>query len=131
MKVAYHILFINETEQRIAKVKIGFSWTLFFWTHLFALPLFIRRVYPWAFGIAALAVFVLLMDPYKTACYYPAGSMLSYHELGGVIIFVLSFYLGFCGNEITARHYLKNGYRFAEPDSALVILAKAKWGMTS
>ncbi len=142
--MANHIVLINKAEQRVAKVKVGFSWTLLFWTCLFALPLFIRRVYPWAFGIAALQLLAFILErqfsfvgidyPFftcETTNFCPLN-LYTYHLIykwSGLITFALSVYLGFRGNEITARYYLKNGYRFAEPDSALVALAKTKWHM--
>ena len=142
--MANYIIFVNEAEHRVAKVKVGFSWVCLFWTWLFALPLFIRRIYPWAFGIAALELlfyfierkFVFFGFDYSilkclagASDFCPVSWSIYHlnHQWSGLITFGISVYLGFFGNEITARYYLKNGYHFADPDSTMVKLAKVKW----
>lgn len=148
--MANYVFFVNETEQRVHKVKVGFSWVCLFWTWLFAIPLFIRRVYPWAIGIVILQLFFLIIErkfglfgfDYSVNYSFieslngsldPSSISWQIHnyksEWCGLITLAISVYLGFRGNEITARYYLKNGYHFAEPDSAMVKIAKVKWHM--
>lgn len=44
------------------------------------------------------------------------------------LMFGLTIYLGFKGNEITAKHLLENGWEFAENDQA-AHYAKEKWSL--
>ena len=144
--MANYVIFVNEKEQRIEKVKVGFSWVCLFWLWLFAIPLFIRRIYPWAFGILVAQLVLYALD-YRHGyhdferlylhCWVNSTETCSigwqtFHfvnKWGGMITFLLSVYFGFRGNEITARYYLKNGYKFAEPDMAIVKVAKMQWHM--
>lgn len=144
--MANYVVFVNESEQRISRVKIGFSWVCLFWLWLFAIPLFIRRVYPWAFGIL-IAQLILYAFDYRYGyhhfeqlyfqCWVNSieNCSIGWHTFhfvnrwGGMLMFILSVYFGFRGNEITARYYLKNGYKIAEPDSAIVKIAKINWHM--
>ena len=131
---------INEAEHRLQKVKVGFSWTLLFWTWLFAIPLFLRRVHTWAFGVLGF----ILASYYVESFYRFNEPVIHFHmenkgvmhiayyfsflnDWGSIALFILSVYLGFKGNEITGRHYLRSGWRFAMPDSPEAKYACYKW----
>ncbi|MFZ3033752.1 MAG: hypothetical protein WA138_07055, partial [Parvibaculum sp.] len=45
--MAIHATFKNSKTGELKQVKIGWSWTLFFFSSLFGLPLFLRRLYVW------------------------------------------------------------------------------------
>ena len=142
--MAQYVVLINDEEQHVQTVKIGFSWVLLFWSWLFGLPFFIRRVYTLGALFAVLQVVNFFaqwkgrtkdcfytfsnesshMSVYSVSCDYASPSGLFF-----LILLTLSIYMGFRGNELTARYYLKRGYRFDSPESALVKVAKARWHM--
>lgn len=116
------VLFKNPDTDQIKQVKVGFSWTLLLFSGFFGLPLFMRRVYPWAWGMLALALahgFVGTM--------IPGVDRGSVQFMLGVLQFALQVYLGFNGNKITAKHYLKKGWTLIEPNSLISRGAMARW----
>jgi hypothetical protein len=144
--MANYVTFVNDTEQRVEQVKVGFSWVCLFWTWFFAIPLFIKRVYPWALGIVALqGIFYLIehqlllhsfehtffrcLTGSKDSCTAGWYLLALPHQWSGLITFIISIYLGFRGNETIARYYLKNGYRFADPKNPMVKQAQVQWRM--
>ena len=40
-----------------------------------------------------------------------------------------NIYIGFKGNEITAKNYVENGWEFLEPNLEITNMAKMKWGL--
>ena len=98
------------------EVKVGWSWTLFLFSGLFGLPLFLRRV-P-ACGFVFLALWAVgLLGPL-------AGGNVSAIAVLLLSLFVLlHVFLGIKGNEMILRNYLERGWRFAEPDSDAAQLA--------
>ena len=55
------------------------------------------------------------------------------HGMGTVILSVigmgLSIFLGVNGNEMIAKNYLKQGWKFIDPESDAVKIAKQQWGI--
>lgn len=98
------------------EVKVGWSWTLFLFSGLFGLPLFLRR-FP-ACGFVFLALWAVgLLGPL-------AGGNVSAIAVLLLSLFVLlHVFLGIKGNEMILRNYLEQGWRFAEPDSDAAQLA--------
>ena len=138
--MARYVILVNEQQHRVERIKVGFSWVLLFWTWLFALPLFIRRVYTWALAILSIEVILplierrLSLEPIWIINETTQGWRFSYEvfqlsEWSGLIVFALSVYLGFRGNEITGRYFLNRGWEFADPDSQEAIYARSRWHM--
>lgn len=141
--MSQNVVFTNEKDNRIKTVKVGFSWTLLFWSWLFGLPFFIRRAYSWGALFAFLQGLNYLVGRIwiKRHCFQQyldySNFSVSFYDCDyiapfgfiGFAILVLSIYMGFRGNELTARYYLRNGYKFDAPESSVVKVAKARWHM--
>lgn len=142
--MSQNVVFVNEKDNHVQTVKIGFSWTLLFWSWILGLPFFIRRVYTWGAVFAVLQILNYFVGRQWISkhCFHRyfteySNYTVSYYDCDlvgptgflGLVIFGLSVYMGFRGNELTARYYLKNGYRFDSPESSLVKIAKARWRM--
>jgi hypothetical protein len=110
MKVSFR----NPKSGEVKQVKVGWSWTLFFFAGLFGIPLFMRRLNIWG---AVMAVLCLAAPFSMGATYIPA--------------LVLQIYLAIKGNELTAKNYLEHGWEFAEPDSDMVRFARVQWGLSA
>jgi len=110
----------------VKEVKVGFSWTLLLFSGLMGLPLFFRGLSLW--GGFMLAIWAANLFGTATL---PAN-------LAGLLTLVLfcvslfcSFYLGFKGNELTAKQYLERGYQFAKPKDTDTEFAKKCWNIVS
>ncbi len=110
----------------IRQVPTGFAWMLFLFAGVLGVPLFLRRLPFWGAAILALwlvnLLFVKLADG-------PAVVM----EESAVfaIFFLLQLWLGFHGNKITVRTYLRRGWTFTDPDDALTQQLKARWRLAA
>ena len=117
----------NPRTGEIRAVKLGFSWTLFFFSGFLGLPLFMRRLY----GLAA--VFLVLWAANlalpRIATSREDQAIMSWTML--LIIIGLSVWMGRKGNEYTAKQYLDSGWTFAEPNSDLTRLAAQAWGVAA
>lgn len=138
--MARYVLLVNEQDHRIERVKVGFSWVLLFWTWLLGIPLFLRRVYTWAFAVLAIDILLPLVERRVlgetgwVVKHFQDGFKYSHQfsyvsEWSGLIILALSVYLGFRGNEVTGRYYLKRGWDFADPESSEAKYARSRWHM--
>lgn len=115
----------NPKTGEIKEVKVGWSWTLFLFSGLFGLPLFLRKLHIW--GAIFLVLWVVnLIAP--SALPADEGAIISIGLF--IIFFALQIFLGIKGNEMTAKNYLENNWAFAEPDSELTKMAKMRWGIS-
>jgi len=121
MKVAMK----NPKTGEIKEVKVGWSWTLFLFSGLFGLPLFLRKLYIW--GAIFFALWIVNMVA-PSALPENEGLVLSISL--GVIFLALEIFVGIKGNEMTAKNYLENNWTFVEPDSELTKMAKMRWGIS-
>jgi hypothetical protein len=120
---AMRVPFKNPRTGELKEVKVGWSWTLFFFAGLFGLPLFLRKLYTWGFVFLALWV-VNLLGPAM------AGQSGAFIPFMMFFIFLgLEIWLGIKGNELTAKNYLDQGWDFAEPQSQADTYARGKWGI--
>jgi hypothetical protein len=119
-----HAVFKNPKTGELKKVKIGWSWTLFFFSALFGLPLFLRKLYIW--GAVLLVLWVVnLLGPSIVG----EDDGIAVNVLLSFILLGLQIWLGIKGNEMTAKNYLEHGWRFAEPQSDITKFACRKWGI--
>ncbi len=111
-------------------VKVGWSWTLFLFSGLFGLPLFLRRLYGWGALFFLLWVLNLLtitmLDPVGPTAGIRALSNLTLWSL----MLGLQIFLGIKGNKMTAKNYLEHNWTFLDPDSEVTKMAKRRWGIT-
>jgi hypothetical protein len=110
--------FKNQKTGEIKNVKCGWSWTLFLWSGVFGIPLFLRRLNVWGSVFLVLWVVNLL-----------AGGSPDIAVILFAIFLILQIWLGIKGNEMTAKNYLEHDWIIAEPDSEFTKMAKKKWGI--
>lgn len=110
----------------IREVKVGFSWTLFFFSGLFGLPLFLRRLN--GLGVMMLGVWMTATLLHLNA----SNSEVSIAIISlQIIILGLTIFFGIRGNELTAKNYLECGWEFADSQGDSVALARTKWGINA
>jgi hypothetical protein len=103
-------------------IDTGWSWSIFLGAFFLGLPLFFRGLALWGtlmlvLWCLQLAVTVAVAD----------GSTLEW--ILNLAVIGLSFYLGFRGNALSARHFLACGYEFVEPDSPGASVAAEQWNI--
>ena len=122
MKVAMN----NPKTGEVKEVKIGWSWTLFLFSGFFlGLPLFLRKLHVWGSIYIALCVVYV-----ATIGIVPGEAAIIILLPLYIVMFGLQIFVAIKGNEMTAKKYLENGWRFVEPDSKLTKMAKMRWGIT-
>jgi len=108
------VLLRNPRSGAVKQIKVGWSWTIFFFDWL---ALFVREMYPWAALFFGFFVVNILLR----------GNMaiipIVLCELG------IKVYLCIKGNELMAKQHLQNGWEFAEPESAATRYARIQWGI--
>ena len=113
------VQFKNTITGEIVQIKVGWSWTLFFFSSFLGIPLFLRKLHVWGGVFLALWAINLIFASVEPA-------MLLILQL---VFIGLSIWLGIKGNEMTAKNLLEKGYEFVDPDSDLAKYAKGKWGL--
>lgn len=120
--MAIHATFKNGKTGELKQVKVGWSWTLLFFSSFFGLPLFLRRLHVW--GAIELALWIV----------YVIGLALPNDVLVSGIFLIqlgLSIWLAIKGNEMTAKNYLENGWVFADADNDATKVARLNWGLST
>jgi hypothetical protein len=98
----------NPQTGEIRQINMGFAWTLFLFSGVFGLPLFLRGLPSWG------AVFVALWAVDLLAVWQSSGNARTAAEAILFAVFlVLQLWLGFTGNTLTARTYLARGWTIA------------------
>jgi hypothetical protein len=114
----------NDTTGEVKTLTVGFSWTIFLFSNILGIPLFMRKLY--AFG--GIMVGIGLM---RTMTYSIEDTDLS--SIVSIVIFGAGFglalYLGMKGNELTAKKLLSDGWVWSVPDSDQTEAAKRAWGI--
>ena len=103
----------------LKQVKLGFSWTLLFFSGFLGMPLFLRKLNVW--GGVFLALWAVNLWAMNSAP--PLQAIIT------LIFLVLQIWLAIKGNEMTAKNYLELGWEFAEPESEFTKMAKRQWGI--
>ena len=122
MKVAM----LNPRTGELKRIKVGWSWILFFFSGFAGIPLLLRRLYLWAavvvFGNIGLAMIVDNMDPNDKA--YPTAIFVTL-----AFQTALAAFIAMKGNELTGKNLLEKGWTFADPDSFEAQYARRKWDL--
>ena len=126
---------VNRNTGELKAIKVGWSWTIFFWNHLFSLPLFLRGLY----GYAAIRLVLFILAAEFGINFIALESfeqMPTFERADGLPVLisllplVFDIYMGVKGNELTAKKYNRKNWDFAEPDSPAARYAKQKWGIS-
>jgi hypothetical protein len=115
----------NPNTGELKQIKCGWSWTLFFFSGFFGLPLFLRRLYVWG-GLFLVLWAINLLGP---AVIGDEDSALGLQVLMFFVFLALQIWLAIKGNEMTAKNYLEHGWKFIKPQSDIVRIACGKWGI--
>jgi hypothetical protein len=124
-----HVQFKNPRTGEIKEVKIGWSWTLFLFSGIFGLPLFLRKLNVWGELFLALAVVNIIGPPLVDMSHPFVGIGLRVNLF--FVFLGLEIWLGIKGNEMTAKNYLENGWLFADEGTDSVRFARDKWGLAT
>jgi hypothetical protein len=116
--MAIKVALQNPFSSEIRLVKVGWSWTLFFFSTFGGIILFRRKLVAW--GSVFLAINALAFVGGVSGS--PAIGLLV-----GVLQIILPIIMGAKGNELTARALLGRGWRFVEPDSETTRYGKMRW----
>jgi hypothetical protein len=103
-------------------IKVGFAWDLFVLSPLFGLPLFLRKLPQWGAVMLALLLIWFVLDRLLDE---PTKSIAGIIVAGAFIL--LDLYLGFYGNRLTARAYLRHGWSVDHPDYAATRKLMTRW----
>ena len=116
----------NPKTGEIKEIKVGWSWTLFFFSGFFGLPLFLRKLHVWGSIFLSLWVLNMIMG----AALAPEQALV-YSILFMFIQIGLAIFIGIKGNEMTAKNHLENNWVFIDPNSEITKLAKMRWGISA
>jgi hypothetical protein len=108
---------------KLKDVKVGWSWTLFMYSSLFGLPLFLRKLHFWGLVFLALSI-VDMLAPAVVDTDTP-----TYAGLMFLIFLLPAIWIGLMGNEMTAKALLERGWLLVDPQSDAARQACRKWGL--
>lgn len=119
---------------QVRMVKIGWSWTMFFFSTFWGIIWFIRGLMDFGWTIVAINVIGVSMFSIEIAAALQKNfALVTFTALGGWVLglgqFGFGIWAGIKGNEVTAKRYLKKGYELIDPNNDIVKYAKMKWGM--
>ncbi len=119
-------IFLKQLETgKTRTLKIGWSWTLFFFSSLYGIPLFLRGLKSWGWLMLSVGVFTAFHNLSS-----PVGVSFLDHAL--LAFFTVSaIFFGIKGNELTLKHYVKNGWVFADDQSTDGNFAREVLGLPS
>jgi len=120
------VLMNNPKTGELKRIKVGWSWVLFFFSTFFGIPLFLRRLYVWGILInvinfsTSISQSLADLEPKDVALVALTACILD---------LTLMIFFGVKGNELTAKNYLEHGWVFADPDAQETWYAKTRWSL--
>ena len=126
------VLFKNENTGEMKEVKLGFSWTIFFFGSFFGIPFFLRRLD--GIGITIIVSWVL-----TTICSIQSWRVDPYYGVQfDERMFVFCLFINFCvcafiiilsftGNKLGAQKLLEFGFKIVEKDETRRSFIKDNW----
>jgi hypothetical protein len=117
------VRFTNPGTGKLKDVKVGWSWTLFMYSSVFGLPLFLRKLHFWGLVFMLLSI-VDVLAPAVVQTDIPA-----YAGLMFFVFLVPAMWIGLMGNEMTAKALLERGWPLVDPQSDTARQACRKWGL--
>ncbi|MGA2088812.1 MAG: hypothetical protein ABSG66_07830 [Stellaceae bacterium] len=103
-------------------IRVGFAWDLFVLSPLLGIPLFLRKLHQWGAAMLALLLVWFLLDRFLGDNAKNLAGMI----LAAVFI-LIDLFLGFYGNRLTARAYLRHGWTVDHPDYAATRKVMKRW----
>lgn len=119
--------FKNPKTNEIKNVKVGWSWTLFFFSAWLGVPLFMRKLNFW--GGIFLALWLVNSFLQISMRRTNDADVIAFFLF--LVILGLIIWISIKGNEMTAKKYLELGWKFAEPNSEATRFGKLKWGLNN
>lgn len=116
----------NRATGEVRRQKIGWSWTCFFFSPVFGIPLFVRQLYAWGAlmaGLAALDIMTTVIEGGVNADVSGIDIALWAAEVG------LSIFFAIKANGMAGKYLLEHGWVFNEPDNEVTIVARQRWGL--
>ena len=112
-------------------LKIGFSWTVLFFAGAFGIPLWIRRLHIPATIMCVLWLggFILQAQIETARTYDTRDTAIAALLMLAIGQFVYQLYLAFNANEMAAKNYLREGWKFADENSEISRHARMQWRM--
>lgn len=127
--------FIHPITGEKRQVKIGWSWTLFFFWGFYGIPFFVRKMI--SYGVGAIILPILSGTIFGVIMAIMFGSSLSEDELIGLffllymfVYLIISILLLVKGNKMTAKYYLNQGFRIENDDEFVKKQVKIAWKFT-
>jgi hypothetical protein len=103
-------------------IRVGFAWDLFVLSPLLGIPLFLRKLPQWGAAMLALLLLDIVLGLLLGGMAANAAGIAL-----AAIYFLLDLYLGFYGNRLTARAYLRHGWTVDHPDYAATRKVMKRW----
>ena len=107
------------------RIGIGFAWDLFLLAPLFGLPLFLRRLPRWGAALVGLWLIDLALGWLLRGSAVAAPMQLVLFAT----FLLVQLWLGFKGNELTAKAYLALGWTVDRPDFVATRRVLERWGV--
>lgn len=121
------ITFKNDMTGETARVKVGFSFILFFFSSFFGIPLFLRKLHLLGVIMLILVCINVTLSVFVESYYYFELEVLMYMLQFG--IFGLNIFLGIKGNKMTALNYIKLGYKITDKEDYKINMVKQSWNL--
>lgn len=114
---------VNKHSGEKKNIKVGWSWTCFFFSSCFGIPLFLRRLNVWGAFMCALLFAQVAAD-------YLSNDLPAMRVLGvliGAVSLGISIGFGRGANRMAFVQYLEDGWEPLDPNSPEFLHAKRVW----
>lgn len=123
--MAIRVSFVNPRNGEKKRIKIGWSWTLFFFANFFGILLFMRKLNNLGFVFLAVAFLNWLLPEIPR----DPDDQIALALMTAALSVGLSTWIAIKGNAMTARNLLDLGWQFEAPSSAEAMIAKQTWDL--
>lgn len=111
---------LKNNNEEFKEVKIGLSWTMFFFGQLLGIIWFMRGLPKYGFIFLVVPIIVSILNMTEIPLFVLISIIFSLY---------LTFWVTTQGNKITLKEYLKKGYNFVDENDEAVKFAKEKWNI--
>lgn len=119
------VKFQNTRTRDVKGLTVGFDWPAFFSPFIFGVPHLLRGMYVLGGVLVALNILFII----QTSGSMSEGDLLAMAAIQLLFCAGFGVYLGLTGRQQYAKHLLKNGYDFAEPEAEQTQAIKQRWGI--